>query len=384
MPFNLPLLLLAGIFYLSLVSGGVFLFGSDGSANDLVRLGIAASSIALIFWAAPSRTAIRLAFKFVLIFSCPLLLSAYAAKNIDYSLSKIDSAILGTVLSFLLAAAAIRRFGFVEFLKGLIAIGLLILSLTVVYKFLFGFSDRSVRFFLNGPIVFGWLMGLMGVASISIWRVVGLRKYAFFGFLFFLAVVWTQSKGPLVAFIAVSGFVFLVQMEMKQRLATFFLLAVFFALGSQFKLSEVFSNTRLAAIERLLKNSTSDVDQGSVEVRVRMYRDSLSLADQNPVAGIGVGNWQAYTNSDYLYPHNQHLEILVELGLFYFLLYLSFVFYSLVIAGGVLRSMLVFLLIAASFSGDLSYTRYVFLFSLLAIYLQAKDYESATISRAGS
>lgn len=381
-PLNWPLLVLTGVFYLSLVSGGVLLFGSDGVANDLVKVGIAIIAMALTLRAAPSREACGVAFKFILVFSIPLLFSSYFSRNVDYSLSKIDSAILGTSLSFLLAAATIRRYGFLEFMRGFLWVGLVVLLLTVVYKSIFGFSDRSVRFFLNGPIVFGWLMGLMGVVAISIWQVTGVRRYLLFVLLFLVAVLWTQSKGPLLAFMAVAGLVFLMQMRFKQKmLSLLFMVAILFV-SSHSNFFELFANTRLSAIERFFNNSTSEMDYGSVDVRLHMYNDALDLVSRNPVAGIGVGNWQAFTSSDFLYPHNQHLEILVELGVFYFVLYISFLIFSLIVAGSILRSVLVFLLIAASFSGDLSYTRYIFLFALLAIYLWASDDGSAAISRA--
>lgn len=384
MPFNSRLFLLTGVFYLTLVSGGVLLFGSDGLVNDLVKLGIAVVALALILRASPSREAYGLVFKFILFFSVPLLFSSYFARNVDYSLSKIDSAILGTSLSFLLAAATIRRYGFLEFLREFLLVGLVILFFTVIYKILFGFSDRSVRFFLNGPIVFGWLMGLMGVVALSLWQKTKLRRYLLFVAIFFVAVVWTQSKGPLLAFLVVGVFVFLIQMRVRQRLWTIAFLGLLVLGASQLNLSEIFAETRFAAIERILKNSTSDADFGSVDVRARMYDDALGLADRYPVTGVGVGNWQALTNSDYLYPHNQHLEILAELGVFYFFAYAVLVLYAFAVGGGVIRSIIVFLMVAASFSGDLSYTRYIFLFSLLGIYLRTADDESAVISRSWS
>src|SRR5690606_3743121 len=70
----------------------------------------------------------------------------------------------------------------------------------LIYKGTLGLDDRGVRFFINGPIVFGWIMGWNFLICLYLFFK-GFRRWlvACGAVAFFLAVLWTQSKGPLIA-----------------------------------------------------------------------------------------------------------------------------------------------------------------------------------------
>ena len=81
--------------------------------------------------------------------------------------------------------------------------------------------------------------------------------------------------------------------------------------------------------------STND---GSVNQRIRYYKHCLTQFYETPFTGVGIGNWKLYS-IDYdkkdingfivpYHAHNDFLQILTELGIFGFIFYFVFLFYS--------------------------------------------------------
>lgn len=379
MHLNFRVISATALFYLSLVSGGVFTFHSDGVFNDLAKLSIALFGLVFLFRYPPSRVSVKFSLAFVLFFSIPLLASAFRAENFEYALYKIDAAIVGGIFSFLLAIALIDRLGLVSFYDGFIKFAFVVLVATISYKTLFGFWDRNIRFLLNGPIVFGWFMGVAAIFSVHMWRFRACSAYLFAAVVFCLAILWTQSKGPLLALFAAFFYMYFVALGHFQRIKVSAALLVAVIGLSFVDLSWLEESTRLDAFQRLLSQTIGESDYGSVGVRAEMYQQALDLFFANPAFGIGLGNWQFVTGSEFLYPHNQHLEILTEIGGFYFALYFSLVIFAFLNADSVIKSVLIFFIVAASFSGDLSYLRYVFAFSLIAVYVNCVKYEPEVI-----
>jgi hypothetical protein len=361
--------LMVAPFYLSLVSGGVFTFHSDGLFNDLAKLSIAIISLVALTKSPPPRGAVKIAFAFGFVYAIPLFVSTFRSFDPDYAFYKIDAAIIGGIVCFLLAAALIERYGLVVFYKSFVEFAFFILAATILYKFIYGFADRNVRFLLNGPIIFGWLMGVSAIFSVFLWRAQSKVIYLPMALCFLLAVIWTQSKGPLVALSGSLAFMYFAALGNSQRVK----IGLFFIfVGTAFlyfDFSEFLENSRLDAFQRLLSRSTSEADYGSVGVRAEMYEDAVSLFLGSPVFGVGLGNWKQITNSEFFYPHNQHLEILAEVGISYFLIYFALLAFSFLKADGLIRTVLFFFFVAVSFSGDFSYMRYVFSFCLIALWL---------------
>ena len=91
--------------------------------------------------------------------------------------------------------------------------------------------------------------------------------------------------------------------------------------------SQLFKNNKsLNVLERSTSLNTSSTQQ-----RLRFYDSALQSIQQNPILGVGIGNWKLHATEydkpfmrDYSVPfhaHNDFLEVLAELGVFGFTLY---------------------------------------------------------------
>jgi O-antigen ligase len=182
-----------------------------------------------------------------------------------------------------------------------------------------------------------------------------------------MALVWTESKGPLLAFI-VSLLIFGVPAA-KQRpraIATICIVAIVFGYLLYPYVSSWLVGTRLDAVVRIFEWSFNDNDQGSVGDRLGLYRYAMSLIADNPVFGIGIGNFRF---GQYVYPHNIHLEVFVELGVVVGMAHVIFVSVSFFRSSLLYRSVIVLFALCGCFSGDMSYLRFLYCFCLVGIYL---------------
>ncbi|MGT2512712.1 O-antigen ligase family protein [Cupriavidus basilensis] len=136
---------------------------------------------------------------------------------------------------------------------------------------------------------------------------------------------------------------------------------VFFFLFSDV-LMDMLSNSRLAAVGRFLNGDLGGADEGSFGVRSILAEKATQEFWDNPILGIGIGEFRF---GEYVYPHNQHLEIFAELGVFFGIAHLLFVFSSFVVASRVNKAIILLFAVAASFSGDASYLRFLYSFCLL-------------------
>ena len=110
----------------------------------------------------------------------------------------------------------------------------------------------------------------------------------------------------------------------------------------------------------------SGVGAGSIGSRFSYYIEAINLWRENWFIGLGLGSWENYVPG-HKYPHNLFLEILAETGLIGFLL-MSFLLlwlkqneYYIIFLTGICLQLT---------SGDVSYFRYYFIFSL-ALFLHS-------------
>ena len=66
-----------------------------------------------------------------------------------------------------------------------------------------------------------------------------------------------------------------------------------------------------------------DDDSGSASHRVDMWAEGLEMVEQNPVIGIGRGNFKRYTGR--MVAHNSAVEIFGELGIVGFFLWMTLI-----------------------------------------------------------
>jgi O-antigen ligase len=123
-------------------------------------------------------------------------------------------------------------------------------------------------------------------------------------------------------------------------------------------------NSRLDAIGRLITGTTNELDEGSVGTRSTLFDIAMNQFWESPMFGIGLGQFRF---NEYNYPHNQHLEIFVELGALVGMLHIGFIAYSFIKSSNINRSIILLFAVGACFSGDTSYLRFLYAFCLLSI-----------------
>lgn len=267
----------------------------------------------------------------------------------------------------------------------LLSVALLIAA--VLYKLRYGFLDRQVRYFLNGPIVFGRIMGIALIAGAFILR--GGPRLGVCA-LFLAAVLWTGSRGPLIALVLTGLICAVVLGRHRVAMAMVIVVVAFGSLLIQFG-SEALGRTlfkeqseQLRVIFRLIDLSQATASgEGSIGSRKVMWAKSLELITKEPL-GAGMGSWSIGTQiRDADYPHNIVLELLSEVGipltslavLLGFCLY-RFRFHWLTAA-------CIYLFIAQQVSGDLLDLRFLATFLVAACLLNKYgESRSARSSRA--
>ena len=372
----------AGVFYIALVAGGVLPIAEDGFVHNLVRAFVLFGVIASVYMVGISARAINFIVSFVLALSLLTLPSLVRSQDPSYAIAKLESLILGTAIAVLVCVGTIKKVGWPRFREALVYFGLLILILTVFYKFLFGFFDRSVRFFLNGPIVFGWMMGLMVILSSDSFFEDKKKRYVIFSALFMGGMIWSQSKGPLLSLVCVYPFIMhrhYAEGRFGKKAAVLSLVLVVAAAAIAYDaLRDSSSRLGVFSSGNALE---AEENYGSLGVRFEMLRDGLALAQDNFLWGIGVGNWQSETGYIFKYPHNQHLEVLVEFGSINFLIYVVSVGLMMALSAKNYRYVALYFMVAGSFSGDVSYLRYMMTFLLAGVIVRGSEIETGIRAR---
>ncbi|MEK6265289.1 MAG: O-antigen ligase family protein, partial [Clostridium sp.] len=363
---------IAFLLLINLISGGVVPLGQDQS-KDIVKMSLLIINILVI----PMLGIKKCDFKVLTIYFCiaffTLIASSLRTKELMYTIEKLDAILLGVPFSVLIILGLYNKIGLIELLKILVKVGFLLLLATFFYKLMFGFWDRNTRFFLNGANVFGWLMGLYFLASIYIYSIHRLKLFLFFSFFFLLGIFWSESKGTLLSSLLCVLMIVFTQFEGRKTKTLVFSIISLFIFFNQFMQEYIQSHypgSRLLAIFRIFNGELQESDQGSIGVRSELFSEATNFFIDNPIFGIGLGNFKAYSISGFDYPHNAHIEIFAENGIFLGILYLVFLSYALSVSRGFLRIIIIYFLMVCTFSGDLGYLRFAFVFMLLSICIK--------------
>jgi hypothetical protein len=328
---------------------------------------IAAFAVAVFTPCAPSTQSM------VLMFLLPIALLGLTlplSHDQEAGAGKLFNLMVSTILASILLAATVQRIGTETTLRLLIVVLGLLLAATVVYKLRYGFFERHVLFLMNGPIVFARLMGLGCLCSLVALR--GPLRLTL-GVIFFFAVVWTASKGPILALVATITGYLLLRGSRAERLvfaallsaAVIGVIANYDALSNWPPLSRVFG-----ALELMSAAGGSEFD--SIGGRVLLIRASLGVLLDHPF-GVGIGGWPAATGIRWAeYPHNFLLELWTEGGLLlgtaaalpYFAFLLRRVDAWWIIC--------VFFLLCQQVSGDLLASRYWLTFSIVGFLCRSE------------
>lgn len=355
--------------YLVLSIGFFLTKADDSTINVVITLFNAVNAILLsLYILSKERGLFVKVFLISSFLSIIIVPSFFGGSDYNYMLDKIIGFSIIPFFASLFLLYLVKENGTVGLIY-FIRASFVVLILTVAYKLNFGFFHRPVRYFLNGSIVFAWLMGLsfclcliVSKINTNLYYKEKLGKYTF---IFLIAVFWGFSKGPILAAL----FVYLIanlsgRVKFKEFLIMFFVVFFLGYLLFLFKEEPVISR-----MLNVFMNSGGVLETSSVNARYMMFSDTISLILKNPLLGVGLGEWGEYVSfGGAKYPHNFILEILSELGLIIGVLYFSFVLFFFIASDNRVKILVIFFVIVMSFSGDITYLRFLN-FSLIFSYL---------------
>ena len=193
--------------------------------------------------------------------------------------------------------------------------------------------------------------------------------------LFIMMIFLTLSRSGLLAFLV--GCFFYIAFS-KKRLFGFSIMAV---LGS----ATIFYIVNADNLSRVVEARISGLESGAG--RFEIWSNAFQIYSESPFFGIGLFQFKEVMSERFdiaLYAHNTYLEVLVETGIFGFMLFLIFVF-SISFQGLVLKeknwvlatiiSLLIFLLSLSAIASPVLY------FSLIAVLLIGKASRAALPER---
>lgn len=310
---------------------------------------------------------------------------SYQSNN--YAFDKLIEFITITLSISLLFAYTINSAQYLYFIRVLLFICLMFIAMGCIKIMGNAKYDDLNRLSVmgGGPIVFArWVLTGALITIVLFKKKWGL-KLAVVGVCFYLSLL-AGSKGPILGFIIALlfyGFI-LVKNNISVQKITMLLAAGLFFIGGVFVAIQLnIIPSRLAA----LTNVDELIASSSFLSRFDRVTNTAVLITNNPM-GVGLGNWAQefnwYTNT-YLdlddYPHNIFIEIIVETGLLGLLLFMSIIVYPLYKYFKystkfkdnnnyvLLPILIVFSLVNASFSGDLSDARLLFILSTILFTL---------------
>ena len=301
-----------------------------------------------------------------------LIFSSFFSSTIAQGLQK---AYMGLLLPLtLFSVFSKREWRMDDVLKYIIVAVVIIDVIAIFFKIRHGFWNRSVSFGLLGPITTGWLNGMAFFASIFSPRK-GFNTILL-GAFFFVVILWTGSKGPLVALLIVFACFFSKIFKGTAYSKIFILLLVFSVSFILFTYSEEVRSVNM--MMRLVESPDEYIEgagSGSFGARLDYYSYSIKLFQESPLLGVGFSEWANNTFGD-RYPHNIILELISEtglLGMFFFLILILKFKYN-----NPLSIIGFFALVTLLFSGDFSYFRYAFYPLLIGFYFNLKQSKKST------
>lgn len=260
----------------------------------------------------------------------------------------------------------------------LIIFYMLMLLANIAYKIPTGLFDREIGYLIFGPIVFGRVMAIGLIASQFYFD--NIRYKICFMLLFFLGVLMSQSKGPLLALFVVELIAIYFFYNYKKNL-----LLLGLALFSIFLFSDFsdLNNNRYSSAINEIKNIVNNDTQisvsensGSVTIRLGMIYETIKIISQKPF-GVGMGNWGDATSLQWLeYPHNFILEAISELGYLSGILFLLPYFIFMKGKKNVFTLLAIFYFISSMSSGDITDSRFILVYAIFSILIvKDKRYE---------
>lgn len=285
-----------------------------------------------------------------------------SAGDLPLLIRRIEGSIISTTILIIALSSYIKKYSEKSFYIELIKVAIIILALTVLYKLRYGFFDRyQVRFLINGPIVFSWLMCYCALILIYHDTIISTRKLYLCLFLFILAAIWSSSKGPIIALIICTLLIWILRFKRYFNLnAVIKIFSLFIALLIIFNTLPTEYTERITDIINIITNNSEEAEYGSVGIRQEMWISAYEIYLKNYFLGVGTTNWQYYSeHGELLYPHNIFLELASETGLIGLTVYLLTLITILFKTTPFGRYTLIYFTMCSSVSGDISYSRLI-------------------------
>jgi O-antigen ligase len=248
----------------------------------------------------------------------------------------------------------------IENIKKKIEIALFIFGFTTALKTLFvGFESAVVRVTIYdaGPLGLARNLAIGLIAMTSLIKNIYLKIPI--GFIFLLAMFYTGSRGPFLAIMIVLCLKIIFEAYTNKKLNFFLPIILFLMIITIFILYD------LVLADFFTRGSITFLSELNVITRIEIYKVALMRFFNSPLIGSGLGKFIVGTKS---YPHNLFLELLAEIGIIGFALFII-----------ALRPMVtfnyknpffpyaLFSLIASMFSGDLTGTKILIIPSVLGL-----------------
>jgi len=256
------------------------------------------------------------------------------------------------------------------------------------------FNSERIAVLGGGPNVFGRLMffGLISCIyliscdmKLNITKKNAKRKYLFFiGItMFSLGIVISGSRsvyiGTILSLLFYSSYFISKNTNVMKIIKLFSIFILGFSLFAL-----IFKDKLIFFYNYRMKYLFSDLDGGtSVLAREIMKEEAKNFFLENPILGLGISGFRELSIYK-IYPHNIFYEFISELGITGGLIFISLIFYSIILMKRnplsknetykelslpLLSSMFIFILISSQFSGDFFDNRLVFV-GLLLIEIQ--------------
>ena len=356
-----------------LMSVGFFLSKADVSfSNSIISGFVFINSFILFLFVLYKDSRLTLnVFVLTSIFLILLFPSLFGGGDVMYMADKVMGFWLIPLLYSTLFLYVFKTDG-LKAIRYFILSSLFILLLTIIYKLQFGFFVRSTRYFLNGSIVFSWNMGVACILSyFHATNSLISNRYekkicSLLTVIFFLAVFWGFSKGPILALLVVILLIFMCdKITFKRTLYLFSGLFLIFVLLYNYQSEPV-----VGRMLNVFTNDSGALEVGSVQARYQLYMSTLNLIKDNVIYGVGLAEWASHIKwGGATYPHNFLLELLSELGVVItsiILLYYILLIFNL---GKVFFFIVSYLAICMLFSGDMTYLRFLNSFIIIGFFI---------------
>ena len=292
---------------------------------------------------------------FLILFSLwiTFVINLFLSQNFDLSLNRVLKFIF--IIFFVSAIKFIisyKDYFFENYIYKIWSLIFLIVIFDLVFEYIFGhnilgnksYMPGRLTGFIDGELVIGYyFIGFALLAFIFLDKQIGKKNYTFFILLIFILISFLiGERSNFIKFFIASLIFFLIvyEIELKKKiigiLITISILYITVSNINIYKTRFVYQMPNLLeknGIKKYMLNST----YGS------HYNTALSVFKNNIIFGVGIKNYREesikkiYTdqNKDFKFqimgthPHQIHLELLSETGIFGYLSFFSFIIYSL-------------------------------------------------------